>query len=127
MKLEELLAKLEENAQFITKPNTAVLPGIGIVYVRKRTVKEFEEMAAVRAAERNKEGQDSKDAKTDPVGLFGPSLAQLLCDEQGNRFSAKDEAALAAILAKQPEDVFHAITEAADGKSQAAKEPVPGN
>ena len=52
MKLEELLAKLEENAQFINKPVTVMLPGIGNIYVRKRTVKEFEEMAAVRVAER---------------------------------------------------------------------------
>lgn len=128
MKLEELLARLEENAQTLVKPVPLTLAGIGTIYVRKRTVKEFEEMAQVRAAERDKP-VDPEAAATVNVGLFGPSLARLLCEEDGKRFSPEQEAALAAVLAKQPEEIFHRIIEATDGqiKDPAKKEQVPGN
>lgn len=122
MKLEELLARLEENAQSVVKPVALPLAGIGTIYVRKRTVKEFEEMAQVRAADKDKPVGEDKG-----VGLFGPSLARLLCDEDGKRFPPDQEAALAAALAKQPEDVFHRIVEATDGQTTKAAEPAPGN
>lgn len=121
MNLEELIARLEENAQTLVKPVPLTLAGIGTIYVRKRTVKEFEEMAQVRAADRDKQIDDKG------VGLFGPSLARLLCDENGKRFLPDQEAALAVVLAKQPEDVFHKIVDAADSQAKPSEESTSGN
>lgn len=107
---ENLLARLQENANAAVKPIAVEIPGIGKVYVRKRTVLEFEEMAEFR-----KSLQEDSEEGGAKLGLFAPSLARLLCDEAGNRFTADEEKQLAAILVRQPEDVFHAILAASDG------------
>lgn len=117
MKVEELLAKLEENASATQKPNTVEIPNVGTVYVRKRTVLEYEQMATLKAGAG---GQDN--------GLFAPSIARLLCDENGKRFDINTENALAELLARQPEDVFHAIVNASDGerKVEPTEPAAPG-
>ena len=106
MQVEELLAKLEENASAAQKPVTVEIPNVGTVYVRKRTVLEYEQMATLQK-QVEASGQDN--------GLFAPSIARLLCNEEGKRFDIKTENALAKALAGQPEEVFHAIVNASDG------------
>lgn len=106
MQVEELLAKLEANASAAQQPISVEIPNVGTVYVRKRTVWEYEQMATIKA-QTEAGGQDT--------GLFAPSAVRLLCDENGKRFDLKTEAALAQLLARQPEDVFHLIVNAADG------------
>lgn len=107
MNVEELLANLEKNADAVVRPNSVDIPGVGVLYVRKRTVLEFEQMAAVREA-----NADS------PNGFFAPSVARLLCDEQGKRFPPDVQERLISLLARQPESVFHAIVNAADGRGE---------
>ncbi|MCC6489144.1 MAG: hypothetical protein IT364_16715 [Candidatus Hydrogenedentes bacterium] len=104
MDIEELLKQLEVNAGTVERPIAVAVPGVGTLYVRKRTVLEFEQMATVREA-----NADS------PNGFFAPSVARLLCDEQGKRFPLDVQERLIALLARQPETVFHAIVNAADG------------
>jgi hypothetical protein len=89
---------------------------VGTIYVRRRTVLEFEQMAALKAQ-----------ADAGSLGIFAPSVARLLCDEEGKRFSPNVEAALAELIAKQPEDVFHQIVNASDGgpKPITTEDPVP--
>ena len=111
MNIDDLLAKLEANAEQFAKPTAVEVTGIGTVYVRRRTVGEFEEMAAVNGAE--------------PSGKFGPALARLLCDENGARLPAEYRDRLAALLARQPETVFHQLVEASDGTEKKAE--APGN
>lgn len=107
MNVEDLLAKLEENAGTVERPISVDVPGVGTLYVRKRTVLEFEQMATVREA-----NVDS------PNGFFAPSVARLLCDEQGKRFPLDVQERLVGLLARQPESVFHAIINAADGRGE---------
>lgn len=106
MKVEELLARLEANASAAQQPVQIEIPNVGMIYVRKRTVLEYEQMATLKA-QTEASGQDT--------GLFAPSVARLLCDENGKRFDLTTEAALAQLLARQPEEVFHAIINASDG------------
>lgn len=119
MKVEELLAKLEENASATQRPNTVEIPNVGTIYVRKRTVLEYEQMATL---------QKQVEAGGQTFGLFAPSIARLLCDENGKRFDINTENALAELLSRQPEDVFHAIINASDGerKVEPTEPAVPG-
>lgn len=107
-KIEELLASLEANAERASKPVAIEVDGVGTMYVRRRTVAEFEDMATVNGNE--------------PGGKFGPALARLICDESGTRLPQEHRDRLAELLARQPEAVFHKIIGAADDKAQA-----PGN
>lgn len=104
MKLEELLAKLQDNAATAAKPVAVEVDGVGTVHIRRRTVLEFEQIAALKLTE-NK----------GPAGIFAASLARLLCDEEGNRFPAAEADTLAALLSQQPDDVFQKLMEATDG------------
>lgn len=107
MDVDDLLKQLEINAGTVERPISVTVPGVGVLYVRKRTVLEFEQMAAVREA-----NADS------PNGFFAPSVARLLCDEQGKRFAPDVQEKLIGLLARQPEAVFHAIINAADGHNE---------
>ena len=111
MTIEELLQRLQENAATAAKPVSVVLDGIGTVYVRKRTIREFEQIASLKLNE-NK----------DVAGMFAPSVARLLCDEEGNRFPEEHAATLAALIAAQPDDVFQKIMEATDGTAKKKEE-----
>jgi hypothetical protein len=101
MNYKELMANLKANAQSFAKPAMIEVPNIGKIYVRKRTIAEFEAMAEL------------KDSGTE--GKFAGSLARLLCDEAGQRFPPEECKELAKLLALQPEAIFHSIVDAADG------------
>ncbi len=116
MNIPELLAALQANADKAHRPIAVPVEGIGTIYIRRRTVVEFEELAA---------------AKEEPVvngsGKFGPALARLLCDENGDRFPPEHRDQLARLLAVQPEAVFYQIRDAADGTEDVEKAAAPGN
>lgn len=116
MNVEELLEKLEANASATQLPVSVEIENVGTIYVRRRTILEFEQMQTLKTSTDGGE-----------IGVFAPSIARLLCDETGKRFPLNVEGALADLLAKQPEDVFHKIINAADGnpKPPTAEEPVP--
>ena len=118
MKIEDLVARLESNAVAASTPVQVDVPGLGVLYVRKRTVKEFEAMASISGA--------NSDEKNE-IGVFGPSIVRLLCNEDGTRFTASEEKLLGPLLSKQPEDVFHAIVEASDGNSRKVEATESGN
>ena len=105
MDITELLKKLEENTTVI-KPVAVDVPGLGTLYIRRRTVFEFEQMSTLKTGESAGEN-----------GVFAPALARLLCDENGQRFGAEHEATLISLLAQQPEEVFHKLIEATDGRT----------
>lgn len=122
MNIQELMARLEDNASNQSKPVSVQIDGLGTIYVRKRTVREFEEMASVNR------DKDVTGMSKEPNGVFAPSLSRLLCDEKGARFPAEHADQLVDLLAKQPEDVFHAIINATDGKTEVtAKAEAEGN
>lgn len=130
MKIEELLARLDANASALAKPVAVEIPNVGTMYVRRRTVLEYEQMATLKT-----QAEAGKLAN----GLFAPSVARLLCDENGNRFDAATEDALTQLLSRQPEEVFHIIVNASDGvrkveeptaeekqaSAQSGEEPIP--
>ena len=108
MNYQELMAKLQANAEAFVKPGFVDVDGIGRIYVRKRTVAEFEAMAEAKEGETNK---------------FGIGLSRLLCDENGRRFSEEEQKALAEVLAIQPQEIFHKLIAASDGtKKEETKE-----
>lgn len=108
MSPQELIAALESNAERTRKPVAITYDGIGTLYVRRRTVAEFESMADLKP----EIGADGKPMKTEQ---FGPALAHLLCDEEGNRFDAETTKVLAKLLSSQPDELFHRIVEASNG------------
>lgn len=113
MDVKELLKRLEENAAVLLKPVQVEIEGIGTLYVRRRTVLEFEQMSRLA------EGEQAKN------GMFAPAVVRLLCDEEGHRFNEKDQAALAAALSRQPEHVFHKLIEASDGRAKKEESSNP--
>lgn len=112
MNPEQLLAAFERNAERKGTPKSVEIEGIGTVFVRLRTVKEFEEMAQ---AEPDKQGDEGP-------GRFALALARMLCDESGNRYPLDIQSRLADLLARQPERVFRQITEAADAGEKAPED-----
>lgn len=115
MDITELLKKLEENTTVI-KPVAVDIPGLGTLYIRRRTVFEFEQMSTLKTGE----GAGKN-------GVFAPALARLLCDENGQRFGSEHEAVLVSLLAQQPEEVFHKLIEASDGRTAQVSKEDPQN
>lgn len=111
MSPEELIAAFEVNATTV-KPVAVLVPNVGTVYVRKRTIDEFEELAGT--GEENVEGEP-------PKKRFAPSLASMLCDENGHRYPDEVQKKLAELLSKQPHEVFTTLVEASDGKKKEEK------
>jgi len=116
--IDDLIARLRVSAATVASPILVEVPGLGALYVRKRTVKEFEDMAIVGKP---------KDGDPEYSGVFASSIVRLLCDETGKRFTVQQEAVLIPLLAKQPEAVFHAIVDASDGTAAKQKAEEPGN
>lgn len=112
MTAEELIAALQANADRFEAPVAVEVANVGTVYVRRRTVAEFEAMAELKVQEGG--------------GKFGPALARLLCDEHGQRYPGEVADKLSKVLQRQPETVFHALIEAADG-TKAAEAAASGN
>lgn len=115
MNIEDLKTALKANAEKAHKPVAVEVPGVGTIYVRRRTVTEFEQLAAIA------EGQ------VNGSGKFGPALARLLTDENGDRLPAEHRQELGHLLADQPETVFHQLLAAADGTADLEKAAEPGN
>lgn len=118
MNIDDLFTALKDNAEKAHKPIPVPIDGLGTIYIRRRTVVEFEELAAA--------------SKEDPepvngAGKFGPALARLLCDENGDRFPLEHRDKLAHLLAAQPEAVFYQLRDAADGTADVEKAAAPGN
>lgn len=118
MNYEDLVASLNQNAEKTLRPVSLTLPGIGTVYVRKRTVLEYEQMSDMRKAVAEGASEELK-----PVGVLATSLARYLCDEEGKRFTFEQQKTLAEVLSKQPEEVLQRILGATDGDG---KEDTPG-
>lgn len=112
MQVEELLAKLDANASSISKPIAVPIENVGVLYVRKRTIEEFELMAGIKEPTEDA----AKSGATKTGALFASSVARLLCDEEGRRYPLDVQAKLLVLMEKQPEEVFHALIAAADGK-----------
>lgn len=115
MDIELLKTALKANAEKAHKPIAVEVAGVTI-YVRRRTVSEFEQLAAVAEA-----------GQMNGSGKFGPALARLLTDENGDRLPAEHSKELGHLLADQPESVFHQLLAAADGTADLEKAAAPGN
>jgi len=109
MNYKELMAALQVRADEFAKPIAVDIEGIGRIFVRKRTVAEFEAMA---------------DMEDKGHGKFAPALARIICEGSGARFPAEQRDQIAALLALQPEATFHTIISASDGtgKQEDAKD-----
>lgn len=128
MDFQALVEGLEQVAANV-KPIPVPIPGIGTLYIRKRTVLEYEEMSDIR---RLFSDEDNESSEKKP-GMLAISLARLLCKQDGSRYSLEEQKKLAPVLAKQPEDVFHKLLNASDdnpvenikGKSDSANSSKP--
>lgn len=111
MDLNDLMAKLEANAVKAHQPVAVEIDGVGTMYVRRRTVLEFEQMASLIEAGEAVNGH----------GKFGIALERLITDEKGDRIPEKHRERVAGLLASQPESVFHKLLAAADGTEKKAE------
>lgn len=119
MEFEDLVKNLETNAATV-RPVKVTVPGIGTLYVRKRTVLEYEQMSDVRVAMANKdkEQEAAGQSTVEKSGILAAAVARLLCKEDGSRFTSDQEQQLAVLISQQPDNVFHAIINASDGKQE---------
>lgn len=109
MNYKDLMTALQARADEFAKPVGIDVDGIGRIFVRKRTVAEFEAMA---------------DMEDKGQGKFALALSRILCEESGARFQPEQRDALSVVLARQPEHTFHDIMNASDGlkKEEDAKD-----
>lgn len=116
MEFDAFVKSLEQNASTV-RPIAVEVAGIGTLYVRKRTVLEYEQMSDVRKAFFKEETEGEEESPEKKSGILAASVVRLLCKEDGTRYEPLQEQKLAALFAKQPDDVFHALINAADGKN----------
>lgn len=116
MEFDDIVKSMETNAATV-RPIKVDVPGIGALYVRRRTVLEYEQMSDVRLAF-NQETEDGEQTPTQKTGILAAAVARLLCKEDGSRFTSEQEQQLAVLISKQPDGVFHALINASDGKQE---------
>lgn len=118
MDFQDLLKRFQDNVARTSRARKLEIPGVGLMYVRRRTVLEYEQMNDLR--------RKLREGKADTAGVLGISLARLLCDENGNRFGDDEEIELGKVIARCPEEVMNMILAVADGQDEpeeAVEEP----
>ena len=101
MDADKLVAALAANAERARKPIAVELKGVGTIYVRRRTVAEFE--------------SDSADAAKEGDSVLSRTIAALICDENGKRYDEDVVSQLVELFAKQPDDIWREVMRAANG------------